>query len=206
MSAAVDRRVHARTLAALTRDGTGSSDAATIELVSPGPGAFRRAVTVGDLVRPGDVIGALVVLGQSTALLAPETARGAVVAVCAPAHAQSQVQHGTALVTLDPAALGVDAGRAAVRAATAQLDGSVFSAPTSGRFYVRPAPGKAAFVSVGDVIGVGTTVCLLEVMKTFNRVVYGGPGLPARAKVLAIIPAEDADLNAGEAILRIEPA
>jgi acetyl-CoA carboxylase biotin carboxyl carrier protein len=56
-------------------------------------------------------------------------------------------------------------------------------------------------VQPGDELTVGQTVCLLEVMKTFHRVTYGGKGLPERARVQSVLPAEESDLNAGDIIL-----
>ena len=81
-------------------------------------------------------------------------------------------------------------------------------APSSGRFWARPAPDKPAFAAVGDVIEAGRTVCLLEVMKSFHRVTYGGAdaGLPERARVTAIRPADGDDLAADDVILELEPA
>ena len=87
---------------------------------------------------------------------------------------------------------------------TASATGLVFRAPTSGRFYGRPSPDKAPFVSIGDELAPGTTICLLEVMKTFNRVTYGGSGLPERAKVREILVVEGADVTAGEPLLTLE--
>jgi acetyl-CoA carboxylase biotin carboxyl carrier protein len=49
-------------------------------------------------------------------------------------------------------------------------------------------------------------VALLEVMKTFNRVQYGGSGLPERARVLRVVPSDGDDLAAGDAILELEDA
>jgi acetyl-CoA carboxylase biotin carboxyl carrier protein len=82
----------------------------------------------------------------------------------------------------------------------------VFKAPTSGRFYGRPGPDKPAFVTAGAEITTGTTVCLLEVMKTFHRVTYGGAGLPPEARVVAIAVADEADVNSGDVLVRVEPA
>jgi acetyl-CoA carboxylase biotin carboxyl carrier protein len=45
---------------------------------------------------------------------------------------------------------------------------------------------------------------LLEVMKTFNRLTYGGDGLPSEAKIASIGPADGDDLNAGDIILELE--
>ena len=41
-------------------------------------------------------------------------------------------------------------------------------------------------------------------MKTFHRVTYGGPGLPERARVRAILIADGADVTAGEPLLALE--
>lgn len=42
--------------------------------------------------------------------------------------------------------------------------------PMVGTFYRKPSPDKGPFVSVGDSIGVGSTVCMIEAMKLFNEI------------------------------------
>ena len=42
--------------------------------------------------------------------------------------------------------------------------------PMVGTFYRSSSPDKPAFVTVGDVIAVGDTLCLVEAMKLFNEV------------------------------------
>ena len=86
------------------------------------------------------------------------------------------------------------------RSTSDHADGLVFRAPMSGRFYSRPAPDKPAFVKPGDRVRVGTTVCLLEVMKTFNRVKYAGEP----AKVARVVPADGDDVEAGDPLLELE--
>src|SRR5690606_3181477 len=107
------------------------------------------------------------------------------------------VDYGTELLTLDPEALGGALAAEASKASAAPLsaDGMLlFTAPSSGRFYQRPAPDKPPFVEVGQIIERGHTLGLLEVMKTFTRIYYDDPKLPARAKVVAIVAADQADL------------
>jgi 3-methylcrotonyl-CoA carboxylase beta subunit len=77
----------------------------------------------------------------------------------------------------------------------------VFRASSSGRYYARPAPDKPPFVQVGDEVGAGQTVAILEVMKSFHRLQYAGP----RARVTAILPADGDDLERGAVILELEP-
>ncbi|MDQ3300253.1 MAG: hypothetical protein M3619_27050 [Myxococcota bacterium] len=177
---------------------------AAIVLASPLPGLFRIALKVGDVVRPGTVLGELEVLGQLIAVVAPPTASGAVTAICG-AHARPAVDHGAMLVTLDPHASAAP-GAVTAAAATTSTTGLVFRAPTSGRFYGRPGPDKPAFLTAGAELVPGTTVCLLEVMKTFHRVTYGGTGLPERARVRDVLVADGDDVNAGDALLALDPA
>jgi len=115
-------------------------------------------------------------------------------ALLAGAHVQPAAQAPHAADSSHAAARQVDTTGLAVRA------------PSSGRYWARPAPDKPPFVSVGDLVTAGQTVCLLEVMKTFHRVSYGGPGLPERARVTAIRPQDGDDLDADQVILELAPA
>jgi acetyl-CoA carboxylase biotin carboxyl carrier protein len=178
-----------------------------IEVRAPAVGLWRDAPPAGSLVRPGDSIGRLEVLGVMHRLIAPAQAHGI---ASVPAHqgelARRPLQHGQVMLVLDPeAVLGVAAADTAAGAVTGAAEqGRVFRAPTSGRFYGRPAPDRPPFVQPGDEITVGQTVCLIEVMKTFIRVAYGGAGLPERARVGAVRPTDDAELAAGDVILILE--
>lgn len=173
------------------------------ELRAPAPGYFRVLVAADHLVSPGDVIGELEVLGRITKLTAPRV-RGLVKLPAGPALARRPVSYGDVLlrVTAD-VALGALAADSATTSAAAH--GLVFKAPTSGRFYGRPGPDKPAFVAQGAEVSTGTTICLLEVMKTFHRVTYGGADVPPRARVREILVADGADVNQGDPLLALDP-
>ena len=49
-------------------------------------------------------------------------------------------------------------------------------APRVGTFYRAPEPGAKPFVSVGDVVAAGQTLCILEAMKLMNEVKVDQPG------------------------------
>jgi acetyl-CoA carboxylase biotin carboxyl carrier protein len=193
-------------LAVLVQPATGP----LIELRAPMPGLFAPSVAPGDLVTAGATIGDLVVLGRATGLLAPRATGGTAVAGIAVRTSGTGVRavaYGDFLVALDPALrLGGDATLPSDDAPTATSDvaGLVFRAPTSGRFYGRSAPDKPAFVEPGAQLTAGATICLLEVMKTFHRVTYGGPGLPDTARVTRVLVADGADVNAGDPLLALE--
>lgn len=171
----------------------------------PTVGLWRDAPAKGSLVTPGGPIGALEILGRRVPLVAPHDAAGIVTEVFDEARARSPVDYSTVLLRLDPEGAG-EAVAATAAAGESAEGGLIFASPMSGRFYAKPSPDQPPFLKVGDVIEDGQAVCLLEVMKTFNRVTYGGPGLPARAKVTAIVPADGDDIDEGAPILRLEDA
>lgn len=178
-----------------------------VTLLAPSPGLWREQPALGSLIRSGDAIGWIEILGVAHRLRAPEGAVGIVVAEGAkPELARRPVDYGAPLLTLDPQALGgALAVDASVTANATGADGSLlFKAPTSGRLYLRPAPDKPAFVEVGQVIEKGQTLGLLEVMKTFTRINYDDPKLPARAKIVAIVAGDQEDLDRGAVILKLE--
>lgn len=196
-------RQHARTVAAIART---AATGERIDLVAPMPGLFRCAVGPGELVAPGMHLGDLEVLGQLVAVVAPAGAAGVVVARTQSDQARAPTGWGDALLALDPH--GVSASASAIAATTgAHLPSAaslVFRAPTSGRFYRRSGPDKAPFVEAGTELAPGATVCLLEVMKTFHRVTYGGPDLPERARVVRLLVADGDDVTAGDPLLALE--
>ncbi|HEX2690008.1 MAG TPA: biotin/lipoyl-containing protein [Kofleriaceae bacterium] len=199
-------RFHAPALDALAAEPRG--ERAVIELRAPMPGIFVPWIAEGDLVTAGNAIGELAVLGRVTTLHAPRSAgtMAATGLVVQPATTVARaVGYGDVLITLDPSpSLGVDTSGDATLAAPQAVDGLVFRAPTSGRFYGRSAPGKPPFVAPGAQLASGATICLLEVMKTFHRVTYGGPGLPEAARVRQVLVADGDDVNAGDPLLALE--
>ena len=83
------------------------------------------------------------------------------------------VERGSAPVTVSPAA--PRKARAAAPKVAAAADATAagqieVAAPMVGTFYRAPNPEARAFVDVGDVVGVGDALCLIEVMKLFTTI------------------------------------
>ncbi len=60
-----------------------------------------------------------------------------------------------------------------VEASNNSTSGSEFheiKSPFVGTFYGQPAPGKPSYVKIGDRIGKGQTLCILEAMKIMNEI------------------------------------
>ncbi len=46
----------------------------------------------------------------------------------------------------------------------------IFETPIVGTFYITPKPDAEPFVKVGDQVGNGTVLCIIEAMKIFNQI------------------------------------
>ncbi len=174
-------------------------------LRAPRPGLLRGAPQKGRVVREGEVLGELEVLGTLTRLVAPAGVAGLVVEENEHTRlARKPVAYGDVIAVLDPRLAAGDALAATAVVGEAASTGLVWRTPLGGRYYARPSPTAEAFVKVGDLVKTGQTVALIEVMKTFNRASYGGANLPAEARVKRIVVNEGDDVNAGDVVLELE--
>jgi acetyl-CoA carboxylase biotin carboxyl carrier protein len=85
--------------------------------------------------------------------------------------AAEYVERGSAPVAVSAAApRKARAAAPKVAAADAAAGQIEVAAPMVGTFYRAPSPDARAFVDVGDVVGVGDPLCLIEVMKLFTTI------------------------------------
>jgi acetyl-CoA carboxylase biotin carboxyl carrier protein len=73
------------------------------------------------------------------------------------------------------------------------------TSPMVGTAYVAPAPGAAPFVKVGDMVGEGQTLLIIEAMKTMNQI----PS-PRAGRVTQIIISDGQPVEFGEPLMVIE--
>jgi len=172
-------------------------------VLAPAVGHWVDRPRMGTLLRPGEPIGFLSILGRRHPLVVPDGVFGEIVGGLAQdPRRELDVSFGDVLLRVDPsAAVHETELMTAGHASTAQL---VLRSPSSGRFWRRPAPDQPPFVKDGMEIGNGQPVGLLEVMKTFTRLGYGGPGLPERARVVRVVPEDGDDVDAGAVLLELE--
>jgi acetyl-CoA carboxylase biotin carboxyl carrier protein len=181
--------------------------AGTFALHVPQPGVLRGLPRGGAVLGPGEVAAELEILGELVALIVPAGARGAVRFVAGDhGAAKVPVQAGQRIIDLDETLTGVASAVAHAGEGPAAAAGLVFRAPIGGRYYARPTPGEPPFVVEGAEIATGSTVALLEVMKTFHRVRFGGGELPERARVLRVVPRDGDDVLAGDPLLELAPS
>ena len=113
----------------------------------------------------------------------------------------SRAAAAAAPVAAPVAAATAPAAAAAPAAAPAPADdGSTITPPLVGTFYAAPAPDQPPFVSVGDRVKKGQTVCLIEAMKMMSEI-----PAPCDCVIEAVLKADGELAAFGEALLRIKP-
>ena len=186
---------------------------------SPRVGVYRGCPRVGSRRAAGEPVGRLTVLNRTEDLLLPAGVDGLVtsVAVHDPA---TPVEYEQDLFALCPPSAppkpgGRRRGRAPSQSSTpASLPAGrdlppgchAVAAPIDGVFYRAPSPGAAHFVSAGDIVETGRTLGLIEAMKSFNAVIYGGPGLPDRAVVVEARAADGSEVRQGAVLIVVRPS
>jgi acetyl-CoA carboxylase biotin carboxyl carrier protein len=74
------------------------------------------------------------------------------------------------------------------------------ASPMVGTFYSAPAPDEEPFVSVGDRIAKGDTVCIIEAMKLMNEIEGEISG-----QVMEIVVQNGEPVEFGQTLMRIKP-
>lgn len=171
----------------------------SIALRAPRVGVWSAAPAAGTLVGPGSPAGALVQLGRREALVVPDGVAGRV-EIDPHIDRKVGVGYGDVLFVVRPAeAVPTAEGTTSERGRR----GKVLPSPTDGVFYRSPSPGAAPFVSPGDRIATGQPVGLVEVMKTFSPIVYGGPGMPDSAEIVELLVSDGEEIRAGQPLIAV---
>jgi len=178
----------------------GRLDDGTFVMRAPRVGIWSEHPAAGSLLGPGSPAGRLTQLGTAHTLVIPDGVTGEVeltpgrdLAIAA--------AYGEILFRVRPQAATVTKERG--RKTPASAAGKDLKAPTDGVFYRSPAPGEKAYVEVGDRVRAGQAVGLIEVMKTFSPIVYGGPALPEEAEVVAVPAKDGQEVRAGEVLITV---
>jgi biotin carboxyl carrier protein len=198
-----------RRLEALVEAEAGSGEEGGALVVrSPGVGVYGSAPRVGEILGGGSPAGRLTTLGETVELALPRGNLGRVAERALP-NRQDPVEYGQVLLRLVPVEAGGEAVTNNANAGSAAgLPEGCFAvtSPTRGMFYRRPSPDAPAYVEPGHVVDEGTTLGLVEVMKCFSAVAYGGDDRPARAEVVEIRPEDGAEVEVDQILFVLRPA
>ena len=75
------------------------------------------------------------------------------------------------------------------------------TSPMVGTFYAAPAPDEDPFVSVGDRINKGDTVCIIEAMKLMNEIEGEVSG-----RIMEIAVQNGEPVEFGQVLMRVDPS
>jgi len=101
--------------------------------------------------------------------------------------------------TASAAAIESEAISEAALAVAANLQ--VVRSPIVGTYYEAPSPGAPPFVKVGDVVGVGQVLCIVEAMKLMNEIEADLAG-----EIVRKLVANGQPIEYGQELFHIRPA
>ncbi|GGD50938.1 acetyl-CoA carboxylase biotin carboxyl carrier protein [Muriicola marianensis] len=73
--------------------------------------------------------------------------------------------------------------------------------PIIGTFYRKPSPDKPAFVEVGDTVGVGDVLCVIEAMKLFNDIESEVSG-----KIVKVLVEDSSPVEFDQPLFLVDPS
>ncbi len=77
----------------------------------------------------------------------------------------------------------------------------IIKSPIIGTFYRKPSPDKPAFVEVGQTIGEGDVLCVIEAMKLFNEIESEVSG-----KIIKILVDDQSPVEFDQPLFVIDPS
>jgi acetyl-CoA carboxylase biotin carboxyl carrier protein len=158
-----------------------------------------------------DRVVGLKVMHQRYVLRLPRDVQGRVTEALIP-NALTPVGYNQPLARLDPRAAGAgDPASSATGAGSASAASGAgaagvlrITAPSEGIFYRRGAPDAPAYVEVGARVGAGTVLGLVEVMKCFNQITYGGPGFPEHGEIVKVLAEDATEVQFGQELFWVK--
>ena len=176
-------------------------------ILSPAVGIVDRVPAEGVFINPLQTFMTLSVLGRKRPVQLPHDVRGWVTERYID-QTWVPVDFGRPLLKLS-VAQGPGEQRAGSGGPAAE-DGEAgllpVRAPSQGVFYRRASPDSPAYVEEGSEVTTGTVLGLVEVMKCFNQIAYGGPGLPERGTVAKVLVDDADEVEHDQVMFLIRPA
>lgn len=172
---------------------------------SPAVGIYSHHPEPGSILTGGSRVGRLAILNRQYELVLPPHVGGRVEKVAVDDKV-TPVEYGQVLFHLARRGWGIpEEERRETEVAREDAVGETYAvvSPTDGVFYRRPRPDAPPYVDVGDRVVQGQTLGLVEVMKCFNPIQYGGPELPGEAEIVEICVDDGVEIKAGQPLFRV---
>jgi acetyl-CoA carboxylase biotin carboxyl carrier protein len=183
-----------------------STDEDGIHVLSPAVGSWYVDLFPGRPVRGGDRIGRLQILNRMHPLILPSDLNGRIWLAEQPDHVipVAYRQELCRVVSEEPG----NTGTAAISPAEAEEtisagDGLLIKAFTTGIFYRKPSPDAPPYVDEGQTVEPGKVLGLIEVMKSFNQIVFAGEEGIRHGKVARIFVDDGEEVKLGQPLFLI---
>jgi len=175
---------------------------------SPGVGYYVDWPRKGAILTGGSYIGRMKILNSYYDIHLPGDIYGRVV-VDEDRDFALPVAYGEELFSLNPDKSFDESGqKAAVASGPEDIDtsggGFVVTAFTTGIFYAKPSPDSPPFVTEGQEIEKGKALGLIEVMKTFNHIIFHGTGNSDTGKIKKIFVKDAQEVKPGQPLFLID--
>ena len=152
-------------------------------------GKLRVFNTVYDLVLPGNVFGELIFNGEPDKVIL--------------------VEYRQELFRLNPqkGLTNLEEKVAETKSPRGELfeEGHQITAFTTGIFYSKPSPDEPPYVKEGETIEKGKVLGLIEVMKTFNQIIFTGTDSSDKGQIKKILAKDSQEVKLNQPLFLIEP-
>jgi len=181
-----------------------------IQVNAPSVGEIKDMPPVGNYLNPGEVIGTLVIMEREHPLVLPAGIDGQIEEIFTKEDSRG-VAYNQPLFRLRQGFLGNDlrfdhpAGQTARKGVSALKGTFSITAPSDGIFYRKPSPESPPYVEEGQQVAAGQVLGLIEVMKSFNQIHYGGPTFPDKSIVEKVKAEDGAEVCYGQELFSLRP-
>ncbi|MGD2089724.1 MAG: biotin/lipoyl-binding protein [Candidatus Aminicenantes bacterium] len=180
-------------------------------ILAPAAGYYSERPQTGAFLIGGSFVGKLKILNQYYDLHLPQDVYGQVWAE-EKTDLVIPVEYGQELFRLNPERslfdkrITVTEVESKIKEVEAGIpaEGFVVTAFTNGIFYAKPSPDAPPFVSLGQEIEKGKALGLIEVMKTFNHIIFHGTEDSETGKITKIYVKDSQEVKQGDPLFLIE--
>ncbi|OQP55817.1 acetyl-CoA carboxylase, biotin carboxyl carrier protein [Niastella yeongjuensis] len=122
--------------------------------------------------------------------------------IAAPVHTPMMTAMPQQMAATQPAAQATAPAADKGKAADAVADNLItIKSPMIGTFYRSSAPGKPAFVEIGDDVTPGKAVCIIEAMKLFNEIES-----EVKGRIVKVLVEDASPVEYDQPLFLVEPA